>query len=83
MKTIYLKVKVPDEVMIQAVITWRLYGLGIKHESIDFTEIQLPTDDEIESYALENVLDIDSLEGFEDVRKFINGAEYVLNKLKG
>ena len=82
MKTIFLKVEVPDDSNVETLIADLQYGYA-DETSIQFTEITLPTEEEIEAYALENVLDADSLEGFEDLRKFQEGATWLLNRLKG
>jgi hypothetical protein len=46
------------------------------------TGIELPDDEEIEMYGLDNILDSDSEEGFEKVRIFQLGASFVINRIK-
>lgn len=75
MKTLILKVEMVDNNLLNPIEILEIVG-GLKA-----TEVQLPTDEEIEEYAIINVLDEDSLEGFEDVRKFQEGAKWLKSKI--
>ena len=83
MKTIILKVEVPtkrlpdDAILDEVVVKFEGY---VPEYKCTFKEIII-TEEEIEAYALENILDEDSLEGFEDLREFQEGANWVINKI--
>ena len=74
-----LLVEVPDDLKLHII------GIDTKvpanHFPLQFKELQIPTEEEIEAYALDNILAEDSLEAFENVRKFQEGAIWMLNKI--
>ena len=45
-------------------------------------EKPLPTDDEIEAYAIENVLDDDTVMAFNKMKRWIEGARWMRNFMK-
>ena len=77
MKTIYLKVEVPDG---RELIVMTRKGEGYQPITADFTEITLPKGAEIqyESYNFENFTSV-----LNPSYCFRRGANWVINKLKG
>jgi hypothetical protein len=77
-----LLVEVPDRYFpVEILLQHEDTGYMLKIYTELFTELQIPTEDEIEAYALDNILAEDSLEAFENVRKFQEGAIWMLNKI--
>ena len=81
MKTIFLKVEVPDDSNVETLIADLQYGYA-DETSIQFTEITLPTDEEKLSAASEKYPIIKDLSiAFHGA--FCEGANWAINKLKG
>ena len=74
MKTIFLKVEVPDG---RELIVMTRKGEGYQPITADFTEITLPTEEEIESKANSVTRNHYGLKGF------VIGANWAINKMKG
>ena len=74
MKTIFLKVEVPDG---RELIVMTRKGEGYQPITADFTEITLPTEEEIESKANSVTRNHYGLKGF------VIGATWAINKMKG
>ena len=79
MKTIYIKVEVPDG---RELIVMTRKGEGYQPITADFTEITLPTDEEKLSAASEKYPIIKDLSiAFHGA--FCEGANWAINKMKG
>jgi hypothetical protein len=70
--------RLPDDAILDEVVL-KFEGY-VPEYKCTFKEIII-TEEEIEAYALDNILAEDSLEAFENVRKFQEGAIWMLNKI--
>lgn len=76
-KTIYLRVQVPDHINPETVDIGYISHDNFNDYRAEFTEIQFPSEEEIESKAKSVTRNEFGLKGFK------KGATWLLNKLKG